>query len=167
MTTRFRSVAIGLAFGGAAVAAAILIHGHSDAADPDPKPQILQSKIVSWDEARVHKADWGQMRFYFTGETSGSKDVLTAVAAVEPGKTVHKAHRHAEEEYLAIVEGSGTWSLDGKETPAKRGDVLYAAPWVYHGVTNTGDKPLIFLVVRYNSKGVSLPPRPDTRPDEQ
>ena len=26
------------------------------------------------------------MRFYFTGETSGSKNVLTAVAVVEPGK---------------------------------------------------------------------------------
>jgi mannose-6-phosphate isomerase-like protein (cupin superfamily) len=152
-------------FGGAVVAAAILIHGRTDAADP--KPAAIESKIVSWEEARVHKADWGEMRFYFTGETSGSKDVLTAVAVVEPGKTVHKAHRHAEEEYLVIVEGSGTWSLDGKDSPAKRGDVLYAAPWVYHGVTNTGDKPLIFLVVRYASKGVPAPPRPDTRPDEK
>ena len=165
MITRVRSVAIAVVFGGAMVAAAILIHERSYAADP--KPQILGSKIVGWDEARIHRADWGQMRSYFTGETSGSKDVLTAVAVVEPGKTVHKAHRHAEEEYLAIIEGAGTWTLDGKDSPAKRGDVLYAAPWVYHGVTNTGDKPLIFLVVRYNSKGIASPPRPDTRPDEQ
>jgi len=65
-----------------------------------------------------------------------------------------------------LVEGSGVWSLDGKETPAKRGDVLYTAPWVYHGLTNTGDRPLIFLVVRYASKGVPVPTRPDNRPDE-
>ena len=163
MNRQARLVAFVLAFG-AIIGGAILIHSRSDAADP--KPQILESKIVGWDEARMHKADWGEMRFYFTGETSGSKDVLTAVAVVEPGKTVHKAHRHAEEEYLAIVEGSGTWSLNGKESPAKRGDVLYAAPWVYHGVTNTGDKRLGFLVVRYNSKGIAVPPRPDNRPDE-
>lgn len=164
MITRVQSAACALMFGGVVIAAAILIHDRTDAADK--KPETIASKIVGWEEARQHQADWGQMRFYFTGETSGSKNVLTAVAVVEPGKSVHKAHRHAEEEYLAIIEGTGTWSLDGKETSAKRGDVLYVAPWVYHGVTNTGDKPLIFLVVRYSSKGVPVPPRPDNRPDE-
>ena len=127
----------------------------------------LKSKIVTFEEARSTRADWGEMRRYFTGETFGTKDVLTAVAIVEPGKSVHKAHRHAQEEYLIVAEGSGTWSLDGKESPANRGDVLYAEPWVYHGLTNTGDKPLIFVVVRYNAKGVKPPPRPDDRPDEQ
>jgi len=149
---------------GIGLLAGLAIRAPSDAADKPPA--INESKIVGWDEARVHKADWGEMRFYFTGQTAGTKDVLTAVAVVEPGKAVHKAHRHAEEEYLVLVEGSGVWSLDGKETPAKRGDVLYTAPWVYHGLTNTGDRPLIFLVVRYASKGVPVPTRPDNRPDE-
>jgi mannose-6-phosphate isomerase-like protein (cupin superfamily) len=165
MITRKNGLAMALVFGGAAVFVLLTRSSGADAADK-PAPTI-ESKIVGWDEAQIHKADWGQMRFYMTGETSGSKNVLTAVAIVEPGKSVHKAHRHAEEEYLAVVEGSGTWSLNDKESPAKRGDVLYAAPWVYHGLTNTGDKPLIFLVVRYSSKGVPVPPRPDSRPDER
>ena len=137
----------------------------TEAADPLPKP--LKSGIVSFDDATTHQADWGEMRRYFTGETAGTKDVLTAVAIVKPGKAVHRAHRHAEEEYLILVEGSGTWSLDGKESPAKRGDILYTEPWVYHGLTNTGSGQLIFVVVRFNSKGVKIPPRPDSRPDEQ
>ena len=135
------------------------------AADPLPKP--LKSGIVSFDDAPAHQADWGEMRRYFTGETAGTKDVLTAVAIVKPGKAVHRAHRHAQEEYLILVEGSGTWSLDGKESPAKRGDILYTEPWVYHGLTNTSSEQLIFVVVRFNSKGVTIPPRPDDRPDEQ
>ena len=134
-------------------------------ADPQPGPQ--KSGIVSWDAARANEADWGEMRRYFTGETFGTKNVLTAVAVVKPGKAVHRAHRHAEEEYLILAEGSGTWSLNGKESPAKRGDILYAEPWVYHGLTNTGSEPLIFVVVRFNSKGIKLPARPDSRPDEQ
>ena len=165
MVTRAKRMGLVFILGGAAIAATLAIHRGTDAADKPPA--TIESKIVGWDEARVQKADWGEMRFYLTGETSGSKSVLTAVAVVEPGKSVHKAHRHAEEEYLAVVEGSGTWSLNNKESPAKRGDVLYAAPWVYHGVTNTGDKPLIFLVVRYSSKGVPAPPRPDSQPDEK
>ena len=137
----------------------------TDAASPQPPP--LKSQIVSWDGADSHKADWGEMRFYFRrAETLGTKDVLTAVAVVEPGKAVHRAHRHPQEEYLLVVEGSGTWSLDGKEFPAKRGDVLYVEPWVYHGLTNTSDGRLIFAVIRYNGKGVDVPPRPDDRPDE-
>lgn len=135
------------------------------AADAPPKP--LKSEIVSFDDAPAHQADWGEMRRYFTGETAGTKDVLTAVAIVKPGKAVHRAHRHAQEEYLILVEGSGTWSLDGKEFPAKRGDILYTEPWVYHGLTNTSSEQLIFVVVRFNSKGVAVPPRPDDRPDEQ
>lgn len=137
--------------------------GWGRAADTPPP---LKSQVVRWDEARIHKADWGQMRFYFTGQTGATENVLTAVAVVEPGKAVHKAHRHAEEEYLVLVDGSGTWHLAGKEFPAQRGDILYVEPWVYHGLKNTGDRPLIFVVVRYRGKGVASPPRPDERPDE-
>jgi len=130
------------------------------------KPPLLTSQVVRWDEAASRTSDWGEFRRYYTGETFGTKNVLTAVAVVEPGKAVHRAHRHAEEEYLVLVDGSGTWSLDGKEIPAQQGDILYAEPWVYHGLTNTGSKQLIFVVVRFNSKGVELPPQPDDRPNE-
>jgi len=164
MAHKVRNVIWALAFCGLGFAAALCTIRPSDAADP--KPALIASKIVGWEEAQVSKADWGEKRRYFTGETSGSKNVLTAVAVVEPGKAVHKSHRHAEEEYLVLVDGTGTWSLAGKETAAKRGDVLYAEPWVYHGLKNTGEKPLIFLVVRYSSRGVPLPPRPDSKPDE-
>lgn len=100
------------------------------------------------------------MRTYFTGETHGTTNLLTAVAVVKPGESVHPAHRHAEEEFLAIAEGSGVWHLDGKEFPAQKGDVLYIEPWVFHGLVNTGTEPLTFLVVRWNSKGIAPPAAP-------
>jgi hypothetical protein len=34
-------------------------------------------------------------------------------------------------------------------------------------ITNTGETPLTFVVVRYNGKGVDVPPQPDNRPNEQ
>lgn len=132
----------------------------------NPTSPEVKSQIVRWDDARSHKADWGEMRRYFLGQTFATEKTFVAAAVVQPGKSVHKAHRHAEEEYLAVVDGTGTWWLDGKESPAKTGDILYAAPWVYHGLTNTGDKPLVFLVIKYNGNGVKPPPRPDDRPDE-
>jgi mannose-6-phosphate isomerase-like protein (cupin superfamily) len=149
---------------GAVTATAVVVMHPTDAADTEPP--VLRSRVVTWDDAASQRADWGEMRTYFRGQTHGTKDVLTAVAVVQPGKAVHRAHRHAEEEYLVLVAGSGKWSLAGKEFLAKRGDVLYAEPWVYHGLTNSGDQPLVFVVVRYSSKGVKIPPRPDDRPDE-
>ena len=90
-----------------------------------------------------------------------------SVRAQVGGSWGRMLHRGTIAIYLILVEGSGTWSLEGKEFPAKRDDILYTEPWVYHGLTNTSSEQLIFVVVRFNSKGVAVPPRPDDRPDEQ
>ena len=164
MPTRAKKLISSLMLLGVGFAGALWLLCPVDAADPER--ETFKSQVVGWDAARSDRFDWGEFRRYFTGETLGTKNVLTAVAVVQPGKAVHKAHRHAEEEYLVVAHGSGTWSLDGKEFAAKRGDILYAEPWVYHGLTNTGQEPLTFVVFRYSGKGVKTPPRPDDRPDE-
>ncbi len=132
----------------------------------NPASEKLKSQIIRWDDAKPRVADWGEMRRYFQGQTFATEKAFVAVAVVHPGKSVHKAHRHGEEEYLAIVDGVGTWWLEGKESQANKGDILYVQPWIYHRLTNTGDRPLIFLVFKYNGKGVQPPQRPDDRPDE-
>lgn len=122
---------------------------------------LIRSSVVSWDDADGREDDWGEMRFLYRGETFGTKDALTAIAVIKPGESVHPAHRHAEEEYIAITKGSGTWHLNGKDFPAKEGDVMYIEPWDFHGLVNTGSEPLTFLVVRWTSKGVTPPPEPE------
>ena len=134
------------------------------AQDLGPPPQ--KSRVIRWEDTHVNQAGWGSMHRYLTGETFATERAYVAAAVIQPGKAVHAEHRHAEEEYLAIIEGEGTWALDGKQFPAKRGDLLYVEPWVYHGLTNTGSQPLVFLVIKYNGKGTPPPPRPDDRPDE-
>ena len=125
-----------------------------------PKENAISTQVRAWNDARSHVDSWGEMRFYFTGETYATKDLLTAVAVVKPGESVHPAHRHAEEEFLVIAEGSGQWHVDGREFPANKGDVLYVEPWLFHGLVNTGQTPLTFLVIRWNGKGLPVPPEP-------
>jgi mannose-6-phosphate isomerase-like protein (cupin superfamily) len=120
----------------------------------------LTTRVMNWDDARSRTDSWGEMRFYYTGETYATKDLLVAVAVVKPGQSVHPAHRHAEEEFLVIAEGTGVWHVDGSESPARKGDMLYVEPWVFHGLVNTGETPLTFFVIRWNGKGVPLPPEP-------
>ena len=121
----------------------------------------LESVIWSQNEAARDDADWGTFYAYHEGETAGTTDGLVGVAVIDPGEEIHPPHEHAEEEYLMVLEGSGTWHLLGEERPAEAGDLLYAAPWDVHGIANTGDVPLKFVVWKWNSRGVGPPARPE------
>jgi mannose-6-phosphate isomerase-like protein (cupin superfamily) len=136
------------------------------AADVAAAPPQIRTSVVALKDAPANRGDWGVMHPYFVGQTDATRNVFVATATVEPGKAVHHAHRHVEEEYLLITRGSGTWHLDGKEFPANKGDMLYVAPWTYHGIRNTGTELLEFVVFKYAGKGVPTPERPDDgRPD--
>ena len=113
----------------------------------------LQSAIVSEDRAVVADSGaWGEFRSHFAGPTSGTADVLAGHADIKAGTENHPPHTHADEEFLYLVEGSGTWTLDGKQYPAKAGDVLYSAPHVSHGLKNTSGAPLRFFVVKWRTR---------------
>lgn len=121
---------------------------------------LLSSAVVTAKEAKTESADWGNFFTYYQGETYGTRDVLTGVAVIKPGQEIHPPHQHAEEEYLMVVEGNGTWHLNGKSFAAQQGDILYAAPCDVHGIKNTGKIALKFVVWKWNNKGVALPKQP-------
>ncbi len=109
------------------------------------------------------KADWGTFHAYFTNPTEVLNPVLVGVAKIDAGQQIHPPHRHADEEYLMITKGKGTWYLNGKETPAKEGDILFARSWVYHGVKAADDSPLEFVVFKYSGRDSipSVDPNPE------
>jgi len=79
---------------------------------------------------------------------------------IDSGREIHPPHRHAEEEFLMVVEGEGTWHLLGEGRPATAGDLLYPAPWDVHDITNTGDGPLRFVVWKWSGRSVEPPADP-------
>ena len=83
---------------------------------------------------------WGEFRKHFGGPTSATAEVLSGYLDLKPGAGAPSAAPHVDEEFLYLVEGSGTWSLNGKTIPAKAGDVLYTAPNDMHGIKNTSDE---------------------------
>ncbi len=119
------------------------------------------TEVRGLDDAKPSKIEGSVFWNYFEGSSYGTKDTLTGVAEIEAGYEIHPPHRHAEEEFLMVIEGSGEWHINGKTFAAKTGDILYAAPWDLHGIFNTGDKPLKFVVFKWNSKGVPVPVDPE------
>lgn len=123
----------------------------------------IASSRVTWAAAPATKDAWGELRAHFEGETYGLRDALVATAVLKPGQQIHPPHQHAEEEVVIVTEGSGEWHLDGKDFPAAKGDALYAAPWIFHGIKNTGRTPLTWVVMKWNTKGVAAQPAPATK----
>jgi mannose-6-phosphate isomerase-like protein (cupin superfamily) len=48
-----------------------------------------------------------------------------------------------------VIEGSGTWSLNGKEVPVQAGDLMYSKPGDLHGIRNSGGRPMRFFVFKW------------------
>lgn len=119
------------------------------------------SAIRAQAEATAEQHEWGTFYTYYSGQSYGTTDALAGVAVLKPGFEIHPPHQHAEEEYLTIIEGEGVWHLNGREQRAVAGDMLYAAPWDFHGVKNTGTTPLRFVVWKWNSRGVKPLAKPE------
>jgi quercetin dioxygenase-like cupin family protein len=123
----------------------------------------LASRIWRVADARKGGGDWGTIYTYTSEGTAtvGTDSVLTAELEFLPGKQLQPPHVHANEEFQYVIEGGGTWFLNGKETPIQKGDLMYAKPGDLHGISNTTDKPLRFFVFKWISKG-----GPKTLPQE-
>jgi len=122
----------------------------------------LESRIWRAGDARLSKGSWGSISIYTEdGQPSfGTSSVLTAQLEFLPGKQLQPPHQHADEEFQYVIEGSGTWSLNGVESPLAAGDLMYSKPWDWHGIRNSGDKPLRFFVFKWRARGVAAPPQP-------
>jgi len=129
----------------------------------DLSVETQKSVIISQSDVSVDSADWGRFFPYFTQDTAALKPVLVGVAKLKAGEEVHPPHRHADEEYMMITRGRGEWYLNGETRRAKKGDILFARPWDYHGVKAADDTPLEFVVFKYTAKDspAVIDPNPD------
>lgn len=143
-----------------ALAAASFLAGALWAQQPAKPP--LESHIWKAGDARLSKGSWGSISIYTEdGQPSfGTNSVLTAQLEFLPGKQLQPPHQHADEEFQYVIEGSGTWSLNGVDYPLVAGDLMYSKPWDWHGIRNSGDKPMRFFVFKWQARGLAAPPKP-------
>jgi quercetin dioxygenase-like cupin family protein len=116
-----------------------------------PAPPPLESHIWKAADARKSTGSWGSISIYTEDgqPSSGTSSVLTAELEFLPGKQLQPPHQHPEEEFQYVIEGTGTWSLNGKEVPLQAGDLMYSKPGDLHGIRNSGDRPMRFFVFKW------------------
>ena len=94
----------------------------------------------------------GKNGVYLAGDTPASTKFVTGRFTLPAGKTPHAPHTHPEEEIMIIESGHGEILCDGKTTKIGPGSVMYTTPNAQHGITNTGDEPIVFYYVKWESR---------------
>jgi mannose-6-phosphate isomerase-like protein (cupin superfamily) len=94
----------------------------------------------------------GHIGIYFQGDTPASKKFVTGRYVIEPGKSPHAPHTHAEEEVMIVESGHGEIFCDGKTTKVGPGSTMFTTPNTSHGIVNTGDSPLVFYFVKWGTE---------------
>jgi len=94
----------------------------------------------------------GKLGIYLAGDTPASDKFVTGRLVLDPGQTPHPPHTHVEEEVMVIESGTGEIVVAGKVTKIGPGSVMYTTPNVAHGITNTGDTPIVFYFIKWAAK---------------
>ncbi|VBB45328.1 conserved exported hypothetical protein [uncultured Paludibacter sp.] len=86
-------------------------------------------------------------QFWFVNKdfTDGSTIKMSVVA---PHSATHPPHKHAEDEYFFVLQGTAEFYLDGKTKIAGENTTFYCPSNVMHGIKNVGDTELRYLVIK-------------------
>jgi mannose-6-phosphate isomerase-like protein (cupin superfamily) len=90
---------------------------------------------------------------HYNGPTDQLTGMCTGMAVLDPGASPHLPHRHPEEEFMIVADGTGEIECDGKTTQVGPGSVMYCAGNVLHGIVNTGKVPMTFYWSKWLAKG--------------
>ena len=76
-----------------------------------------------------------------------SERILVGLNSFEPGQQ-HDLHAHAGlDKVYQVLEGAGTFLLEGREVPMEAGVMLVAPEGVPHGIPNDGNARLVVLAI--------------------
>jgi len=74
------------------------------------------------------------------------------LSVVAPNSATHLPHKHIEDEFFFVLEGTAEFYLDGKTKTAGPYTSFYCPPNSEHGIKNIGDTELKYLVIKKYEK---------------
>jgi (S)-ureidoglycine aminohydrolase len=113
----------------------------------------VKSQVYSWKNTKPIKEETRERRQILEGSTTHLQNLEIHATTLEPGKSPHPPHVHADEEELIIVkEGKLTATIKGKTEVLGPGSVAIAMPGDEHGFNNAGEARTTYYVIKYKSK---------------
>lgn len=102
---------------------------------------VTEFSMDKAEKTKVGYQFWFADRDFIDGRT-------LKMSVVAPHSATHPPHKHVEDEFFFVLEGTAEFYLDGKTKTAGQYTSFYCPPSVEHGIRNTGDTELKYLVIK-------------------
>lgn len=74
------------------------------------------------------------------------------MSVVKPHKATHPPHKHVEDEFFFVLEGTAEFYLNGDTMVSGPYTSFYCPSYSLHGIRNVGDTELKYLVIKKYEK---------------
>ncbi len=118
--------------------------------NPEEKKFTIENCVNHFDQDKAVKTKVGY-QYWFVDKDFIDGNTLK-MSVVGPHLSTHPPHRHIEEEFFFILEGTATFYLEGKTITAGAYTSFYCPSNVEHGISNAGDTELKYLVMKKYQK---------------
>lgn len=120
----------------------------SNALSQDIVPASLSiDKCVNSFQASLAESTKVGYQYWFVGKQFLDGRTLK-LSVVAPGKATHDPHRHPEDEFFFVLEGTAEFFLNGEIRTAGPYTSFYCPPDSEHGIRNVGETELKYLVIK-------------------
>jgi quercetin dioxygenase-like cupin family protein len=124
----------------------------------DSTPVRLGTSLFQWEELPAKPTGVGERRDVADQPTATLERFECHISTLLPGRMSHPPHRHPQEEFILLREGTLDVAINGKVQRAGPGAVLFFASNDLHNVTNVGDQPAVYFVFNLTTAATHTAP---------
>ena len=117
---------------------------------PEQRPAI-GSRTWVWESLPFRPGPLGGRREVNNSPSATLRVFESHVTTLNPGLRSHAPHRHGQEEFIIIKEGTLEASINGRTQRAGPGSIFFFAAHDAHNSTNVGDTPATYLVFNFQT----------------
>ena len=114
---------------------------------PDGKKYTIENCINRFNKDQASKTAVGY-QYWFIAQKFLPDGLTVKMSVVGPKQATHAPHKHAGDEIFYVLEGTAQFYLDGKTTTGGANTSFYCPDNVEHGISNSGNTELKYLVIR-------------------
>jgi mannose-6-phosphate isomerase-like protein (cupin superfamily) len=114
------------------------------------KQYTIENCVTEFSMDKAKKTEVGY-QFWFADPNFIDGRTLK-LSVVAPHLATHPPHKHPEDEFFYVLEGTAEFYLDGKTKVAGPNTSFYCPSNVEHGIRNVGDTELKYLVIKKYQK---------------
>lgn len=120
--------------------------GQVQAQEPNLTPLDITDCVNTYDSENTIPTKVGHQFWFVDKEFLDGRTLK--LSAVAPGMATHPPHKHEEDEFFFVLEGTAEFFLNGKTVKAEPYTTLYCPSWSMHGIKNVGETELKYLVIK-------------------